>query len=371
MKTKRQILALALVASTFAATAQTNGQSSLQIKEEGKTEFVPHWFMQVQAGASHTRGEAKFGDLISPAAAIYGGYQFTPLWGLRAGVSGWQAKGGWVAPQATYKYNYLQGNIDATLDLSNLFCSYNPDRFFNAYLFAGVGLNGAFNNDDAVALAGQGYHLRYLWKDNKISVAGRAGLGTNMRITSNLYFNVEVNANLMTDKFNSKKADNPDWQFNALAGFTIKFGKTSKKTEPVYYEPTPQPVAPVQEEVQQPEPVQQPVPVQQEKVSITENIFFVINSSAIRQEEESKINRLVDFMKTHADSKITISGYADKQTGTSDINLRLSKKRAEAVSARLQEKGIAADRIIIDYKGDTVQPFSTVKENRVSICIAE
>ena len=41
-----------------------------KIKEEGKIEFKPHWFMQVQAGAAHTVGEAKFFDLISPAAAV-------------------------------------------------------------------------------------------------------------------------------------------------------------------------------------------------------------------------------------------------------------------------------------------------------------
>ena len=29
-----------------------------KIKEEGKIEFRPHWFMQVQAGAAHTVGEA-------------------------------------------------------------------------------------------------------------------------------------------------------------------------------------------------------------------------------------------------------------------------------------------------------------------------
>lgn len=253
MITKRILPAALLLMSVIAGNAQT---SSPQIKEEGKTEFVPHWFMQVQAGAAHTRGEVKFGDLISPAAAIYGGYQFTPLWGLRAGISGWQAKGGWAAGNQIYKYNYLQGNVDATLDLGNLFCRYNPDRFFNAYLFAGVGVNGGFNNDEAVVLANKGYDMRYLWTDSKISPVGRLGLGTNLRLTSNLFFNLEVNANVLSDKFNSKKAGNPDWQFNALAGFTIKFGKTSRKTEPVYYEPTPQPAPVVKEE---PKPVQQPL----------------------------------------------------------------------------------------------------------------
>ena len=163
MKLRRSLTAIVLGLSTIAAFAQTTGNETRQIKEEGKIIFNPHWVMQVQAGASHTLGEAKFGDLISPAAALNVGYQFTPLWGLRAGLSGWEAKGGWVTPSATYKYNYLQGNIDATLNLSNLFCRYNPKRVFNAYLFLGVGINGAFNNDEAVALAQQGADMRYLW----------------------------------------------------------------------------------------------------------------------------------------------------------------------------------------------------------------
>ena len=129
MKLRRNLTALVLGLSTIAAFAQTDGNTETrQIKEEGKTVFNPHWFMQVQAGASHTVGEAKFGDLISPAAALNVGYQFTPLWGLRAGLSGWEAKGAWVSPQTIYKYNYLQGNVDATLNLSNLFCGYNPTR---------------------------------------------------------------------------------------------------------------------------------------------------------------------------------------------------------------------------------------------------
>ena len=46
-----------------------------EVKEEGKVVFNPHWFMQIQGGASHTLGEASFSDLISPAAQVTGGYQ--------------------------------------------------------------------------------------------------------------------------------------------------------------------------------------------------------------------------------------------------------------------------------------------------------
>lgn len=37
----------------------------------------------------------------------------------------------------------------------------------------------------------------------------------------------------------------------------------------------------------------------------------------------------------------------------------------------LKAKGITTDRIMVDSKGDTVQPYKAPEENRVSICIAE
>ena len=301
------------------------------------------------------------------------GYKFTTLWRIRAGASGWQAKGKWAALDDSYKFNYLQGNVDATLDLSNLFCHYNPKRFFNAYMFVGVGLAGGFNNDDAVALDAAGYRMQYLWSGKKVFVAGRGGLGTNLRLSNHVSFNLEVNANVVSDKFNSKKADNADWQLNALAGFTFKFGKSGKKAKPVVAY-TPEVVETVVEVQQETKPVYVPAPVEEKKEEVkplTENIFFNINSSVIRSSEESKIANLVAFLQKNADVKVSICGYADAGTGTTAINLRLSKERALAVEKALKAKGIAADRIMVDFKGDKVQPFSTNNENRVAICITE
>ena len=47
-----------------------------RIKEPEKITFKPHWFIQAQIGAAHTIGEAKFTDLVSPAAALNVGYKF-------------------------------------------------------------------------------------------------------------------------------------------------------------------------------------------------------------------------------------------------------------------------------------------------------
>ena len=338
-------------------------QEQRQIKEEGKTVFKPHWFIQAQVGAAHTVGEAKFTDLMSPAAAINIGYKFAPAFGARIGGSGWQAKGGWVTPEQTYQYKYLQGNIDIMADLSTLFC------VFNGYLFGGVGLNRGFDNDEANALDTRTYELEYLWQEGKFLVAGRFGLGCDLRLNDRLAINIEANANALSDKFNSKKAGNCDWQLNALVGLTIKLGKSYTKTAPVYYEPEPAVVEqPKPEPVVAKEPEPKPVVVVE---PMKQNIFFALNSALLQKDQQSKIDAMVAYMEKNPTSKVAVTGYADKETGNPKINMTLSEKRAKNVVEALKAKGIAADRIITSYKGDTVQPYQKPEENRVCICIAE
>lgn len=125
MKIRNLLVAILAISGTVAFA-----QEQRQIKEEGKTVFKPHWFIQAQVGVAHTVGEAKFTDLMSPAAAINIGYKFAPAFGARIGGSGWQAKGGWVTPEQTYQYKYLQGNLDIMADLSTLCCGFNPQTCF-------------------------------------------------------------------------------------------------------------------------------------------------------------------------------------------------------------------------------------------------
>ena len=359
----KKLLATVLLMSSTVAFSQEQ-----RIKEPEKTTFTPHWFIQAEVGAAHTVGEAKFTDLISPAAAVNVGYKFAPIFGVRLGVSGWQAKAGWVTPSQTYQYKYLQGNLDIMADLSTLFCGFNPKRVFNAYIFGGAGLNHAFDNDEANALDTRSHELEYLWQDKQNLVAGRMGLGCDLRLNDRLAINIEGNANVLSDKFNSKKAGNCDWQFNVLVGLNIKLGKSYKKTAPVYYEPEPIVEQPKpQPVVKQPEP--EPVAVVVEPMK--QNIFFALNSALLQKDQQSKIDAMVAYMEKYPASKVAITGYADKETGNPRINMTLSEKRAKIVADALKDKGIAPDRIVTDFKGDTVQPFRVPEENRVSVCIAE
>lgn len=327
--------------------------SAAPAEEKEKVEFKRHWFLQVQAGAAYTLGEVDFGKLVSPAAALYAGHRFSPVWGMRFGLSGWQSKGAWVSPESVYQYKYLQGNVDVTLDLANLFGKFNYRRTVNPYLFAGVGVNGAFDNGEANALDNQGYALQNVWSGSKVFVAGRLGLGVDFRFSDCVSFGVELNTNMLSDKYNSKKAGNLDWQFNALAGFTFRFGTTepAQKEEP---------------------PVQVPVTKAAEKpAALRENIFFRIGSAQIRTSEQAKVAALAEYLKANPSARIEIVGYADAATGSHALNLKLSRQRAAGVAAALEQAGIAADRISAEGRGDTVQPFPGVEQNRVSICIAQ
>jgi len=358
--------------SPFAASAQTeSGFTAVSATQE--TEFNPHWFIQLQAGGGYTIGETDFKNLLSPAAAINVGYRFTPAFGLRVGGSGWQAKGALVNPSERYKYNYLQGNVDAMLSLTNVFCGYNPSRVLDFYGFLGLGGTLGYHNKQANNLSAAGHYFAKLWTGKKAFFDVRGGLGVNINLSQVVALNLEANANMLPDGFNSKRGSNRDWQFNGLVGVTLSFGKTKARqvevVEPVQVvEPEPEPApAPAPEPV-----VEKPAPVEvKQPATMEQDIFFKINSSKISAAESAKIDALISFLKENPDAKVSVTGYADKATGTASYNMKISRFRAQSVADALRNGGIEASRITVEALGDTEQPFNEIPQNRVAIAIAK
>lgn len=381
-KTITMILTAAAVLLSGAATSARDGLPETD-------EFRGHWYIQVQGGVGQTVGETSFGSLISPSAAFNFGYRFTPVWGLRAGLSGWQGKGAVLGPTEVYRYSYLQGSVDVTADICGIFSGYRAGRSLSPYLFAGVGVNGGFNNSEANSLSGRFPEDNLLWTGRSILPAGRFGLGTGIRITDAVHFNVEVNANILGDRFNSKRGSAVDWQLGALAGFTFNIGlKKGRKAEPVPSS------APVPVAVQMPEPSEPSEPSRpgaaepsSESVDsaesgepssaesapqfnpVQEDIYFSIGKSVIRPGEKTKLAEVVSLLESYPEAVITVTGHADRATGSAGRNLELSKERARNVAAALMDGGVSGDRITVLYKGDTENPYSEPERNRVAICI--
>ena len=84
--------------------------------------------------------------------------------------------------------------------------------------------------------------------------------------------------------------------------------------------------------------------------------------------EEVNLYNMAQWMKANPDQKVVICGYADKDTGTAEYNMELSKKRADAVYKALTTKyGIDGSRLTVKYDGSDVQPYSTNDWNRIVI----
>ena len=370
------------MASAILAMSGTTAMAQATYTDQNGDEYTfnKHWFLDLQGGAQYTLGEAKFGDLLSPNVQLGLGYQFSPVFGMRLQANGWQSKGGWsgyrtsanqVPYNEQYKFKYVAPGVDFMFNLSNLLCGWNPNRVLNVTAFAGAGANIAWDNDEVNDLAKgisnlRTYDLEYLWDGTKVRPYGRAGIELAFKVSKSVSLMLEGNANVISDKYNSKKADNPDWYFNALAGLRINLGKSAtKKEKPVEPEPAPAPVQKVEEPA--------PAPVVEKKVEeIRRDIFFTINSNKISEKENKKILEVIDFLVKYPEAKVVVTGYADKGTGNDRVNDRIAAKRAAAVVWMLEKRyGIPAERITEESKGARVQPFAENDKNRVSIMIAK
>ena len=400
MKMKKAILSCLML---LAASAQ---------EQKGTTEYVfePHWYVNIQPlGIQYTLGEVDFGDLLSYNIQAAAGYEFNKVIGARLAINAWQSKAGLKFYPNTgdnsldalkgdykWKWNYIAPTVDITFNLSNLISGVNPKRVFSVGAFAGIGANIAWGNSEAADVNAKlkpalGYNdyeitpnadpavagkitsqpvagedpLAYLWDGTKTRFVIQAGLTGDIKINDKLAVTLEVSANTLNDKYNSKKAKNWDWYFNALAGLKINFGPTYSTK----FIPAPEPEIRYVEKI-----VEKIVEVPAAPVAvepIRRDIFFLINKAVIRDTEASKVNDIVAYLNENKDAKVQVTGYADAGTGNDKINDRLAAQRADAVVKALKDAGIAADRITFDSKGARVQPFADNDSNRVSIVIAE
>lgn len=373
-----------LVTMLMCVVSVANAQATYTAADGTTYEFKKHGFLNLEGGAQYTLGEAKFKNLISPNVQLGLGYQFSPVFGARIQANGWQSKGGWSNYRDVklgnpytndYKFKYVAPGVDFMFNLSNLFAGWNPKRVFNLTLFLGGGANIAFSNDEVNAIAQtltniDAYQLEYIWDGTKVNPFGRGGLEATFRLSDAVRLVLEGNANFLSDKYNSKKAGNADWYFNALAGLRINLGKNYTAVAPVFVEPEPQP-EPVKVVEEKPQP--KPQPVKPAKVEpLRRDIFFTINSTKVVEQEEVKVREIVDYLNKYPKAKVNVTGYADAGTGNDKINDRLAAGRADVVAELLTQKyNIPAERIIKDSKGSRVQPFAENDLNRVTICIAE
>jgi len=136
--------------------------------------------------------------------------------------------------------------------------------------------------------------------------------------------------------------------------------------------PAPPPAAPPTQEVQQPAAPEvndqkedpllssdlQVVNSELQRRGFSPDVYFDYDESNLSDDTRDKLSRNADLLKSNAQFSVTIEGHADSR-GTSEYNLALGERRANAVRDYLTSLGIAATRM---------RTISYGKERPVAVC---
>jgi OmpA-OmpF porin, OOP family len=128
-----------------------------------------------------------------------------------------------------------------------------------------------------------------------------------------------------------------------------------KPAPPPEPKPAPKPVA--EPEKPKPEP-EKPKPVA-EKVTFAADVLFDFDKAVIKPEGKSKLDDISNKAKGINLEVVIGIGHADS-VGSDAYNQRLSVRRAESVKAYLVSKGIEANRVYTEGKGEK-QPVADNK----------
>jgi outer membrane protein OmpA-like peptidoglycan-associated protein len=86
-------------------------------------------------------------------------------------------------------------------------------------------------------------------------------------------------------------------------------------------------------------------------VSISGDVLFDVGQATLKPGAYHSLNQLAYFMRENARQNVVVEGYTDA-TGSEELNLALSQRRAEAVKQALIAQGIAPDRIMTRAYGE-------------------
>ncbi|MEA1920902.1 MAG: OmpA family protein [Campylobacterota bacterium] len=86
--------------------------------------------------------------------------------------------------------------------------------------------------------------------------------------------------------------------------------------------------------------------------TLTINIQFPYDSNVVPAEKRAEIEKLARFLKNNPNFNIAIIGHTDSM-GSNVYNLKLSKKRAEALKSALYDLGVEEPRMSVSGQGES------------------
>lgn len=102
----------------------------------------------------------------------------------------------------------------------------------------------------------------------------------------------------------------------------------------------------------EPEPKKKMVEVKEDRIELLQQVHFGPGKALILPDSYPLLAQVVDAIVRNDIQRVRIEGHTDNQ-GNPELNLQLSKDRAQAVAAHLIKAGIDASRLEVEGHGDT------------------
>lgn len=393
MKTNSFLRAVAVAVMICAAGLGLFAQENNNRDENGKVVRGPYetnrLFDNVWIGVAGGINlfENSFTDAggINPALDINIGKWVTPSVGLRIGYQGLTASS-WTSAQYPYfkrmgddgryknAFNTAYVHGDVLWNISNAFSGYKETRTWNFVPFLTAGLARSFKNGFA----------------NNEFAAG-VGLLNNIRVSNRVDLTLEVRQLIVKQGYDSSPVGGVAGMTSATFGVSFKLGRTGFKrshtdeyagriatlqtlndaleNEKADVENDKAELAAENAALREAVETLRAKPAKVEKVMLDVTpgaVFFEIGQTELSPQELFHLDfYLKNVIAQDADKVFTLTGYADRQTGSKKRNQELSKLRVEYVYNLLQTKyGVSADRLVIKAAGSEVDRWGDPLLNR-------
>jgi outer membrane protein OmpA-like peptidoglycan-associated protein len=364
-------MVLAFASVSVAGMAQSDATTKYSVATNS---FWSNWFIQANVAGSSFFSDAEkwkspFKDYrTNLGASVAIGKWFTPGLGLRTKINGIWGRKIVSQDKETNAMKYWQANEQVLFNLSNMFCGYSETRVWNFIPYFGVGLARNMS-------------------DNIYSYSVNLGILNTWRLSKHVALNLDLSffgneADFYANRphgDNRPIFENKDRQLNAEIGLTFNLGKATfnkvpdvdaiKALSQAEIDALNARLRDANSEIDRlnnliknhkcPEGGEKIVTVK-EVVAAPVSVFFNIGSAQIASKKDLvNLQSLVDVAKAN-DKTLVVTGSADSKTGSSNLNQRLSEKRAEAVKAELVKMGVSESNIEVRAKGGVseMDPFS-------------
>lgn len=266
------------------------------------------------------------------------------------------------------KIDMMNLHADLMFNVSNMLLGYNPKRFYHFIPYAGVG----------GLLA---------WKKNsRLEFGIVGGILNTFRLCPGLDLNLDIRGTIIDDNFDKETGGfYKDGLASVTLGLTCYFKKTNW-TRPTKKRGT-------DSDIDREFILMKMREINEERDSLAQKldsviyytqkneleksqlcatpyfILFSIGSSSLTNDAKVNLHFLAEIIKKGPSAQFLITGYADEVTGSSSMNKRLSKKRAENTYNYLTQKlNVPKEQLLLEYKGGTKNLFyNNPKFNRAVI----